>query len=309
MSNASRLIWNRGRIVPAESAMVNVLSPTSQFGLNVFEGIRCYWSEAAKELFVFRLGDHLTRLYQSAKLLGLEIPATPVQLLSAIREVVVANGYREDTAVRLTAYVDGEGSWSATGPVEMFVAPIPKRRHDVNSPPCLAACVSTWERISDRCLPPRVKAGANYINGRYGHLEARRNGYDVPIFIGHDGKVAEGAGACLLIVRKGELLSPPTTCSALESITRDTLVTLAADKGIPFRERVIDRSELYLADEIFFVGSAAEVTPITSVDRLVVADGKAGRIATLLLREYLAICSGEAGGRHRDWLTPIYSGE
>ncbi len=300
-----RRIWFKGAIVPVDEAKVNVLSPTAQYGINVFEGIRCYKSaRSAGQLLVFRLNDHLRRLMGSAKLMGIVPPYSVGELEKCLIETIAANEYHDDTAVRMTLFVDGEGSWNSTEPVEMFIAPILKKRASA-TPPALKACVSTWQRIHDNSLPPRVKAGANYLNGRYAHLEARRQGCDVPLLLGHDGKLAEGAGACVFIYRDGSLSTPPATSSNLESITRATLLELAKDAGIHANERPIDRTELYFADEVFLCGTAAEVSPIVSVDNLVVGSGEPGPITLSLLDAYHQAASEAKPGYSR-WLTAVY---
>lgn len=302
----NRYIWFKGDIIPADKAKVNVLSPTSQFGLNVFEGIRCYWNDQQEQLYAFRLIEHFDRLFDSCKLIGINNPYSTQQLFNYLQETIHANQYRQDIAVRMTVFVDGEGSWNSVEPIEMFIAPIKKNRANPESIEGLSACVSTWERINDRCLPPRIKTGANYINGRYGHLEARRNGYDLPVFLGQDGKVSEGAGACLFIVRHGKLITPTITSSILESITRLTILELAIEMNLTIIERNIDRTELYLADEVFLCGSTAEITPITSVDKVAVGSGEVGVIATLLLQKYLHVASNNEE-KYTHWTTPIYS--
>jgi branched-chain amino acid aminotransferase len=201
--------------------------------------------------------------------------------------------------------MDSEGSWSSEGPVEMFIAPLTKPRINVEAPPTLSACISTWERINDNCFPPRVKAGANYINSRYAHLEAKRHGYDCPIFLGSNGKVTESAGACLFIVRRGVLTTPSVTSSILESITRSTVIKLASDLGLRVLERDIDRTELYLAEEAFLCGTTAELTPITSVDGMPVGCGQPGPVTMSLLRRYLDVVSNQITC-YSEWLVPIY---
>jgi branched-chain amino acid aminotransferase len=298
-------MWFKGALVRVEDAQINVLAPTSQFGLNVFEGIRCYWDDEQNQLFAFRLQDHLRRLIASANVLGIRCPYTIQELNDHFTSTIRANGYREDTAVRMTLFIDGDGSWSSLGPVEMFIAPIPKPRTDLAKISCLSACVSTWQRINDNSLPPRIKVGANYINGRYGHLEAQRNGYDVPIFLGADGKVAEGAGATLFLRRGRELFTPNATSSVLESITRVTLMKLASEMDISVHERVVDRTELYMADEVFLCGSAAELQPVGSVDRYIVGSGSLGPITRQLLVRYHDAVSGKIP-EHKSWCEPIY---
>jgi len=301
-----RKIWFNGAIVPVDQAKVNVLSPTAQYGINVFEGIRCYKSaRSADQLLVFRLSDHLRRLMGSARLMGIVPPYSVKELEQYLTETIAANDYHDDTIVRMTLFVDGEGSWNSTEPVGMFIAPILKKRGSATLTHGLKACVSTWQRIHDNSLPPRVKAGANYLNGRYAHLEARRQGCDVPLLLGHDGKLAEGAGACVFIYRDGALATPPPTSSTLESITRATLLELAREAGIQVNERPVDRTELYLADEVFLCGTAAEVSPIVSVDNFTVGCGQAGPVTLALLEAYL-LAASDAKPSYSHWLTPVY---
>lgn len=304
----SRLIWIDGKIVRDLDATVPVLSPTAQFGINVFEGLRGYYNASRSQIYVFRLDDHLERLEQSCKLAGLTPPFPPDRILEGIRAVVAANHYCGDIALRVTVFVGGEGSWFSSEPTGMFIAPVLKDRSDPTQMKGFAACTSTWTRISDRSLPPRVKLGANYINGRYAHLEAKRNGYDLPILMGEDGKVSEGAGSCLFMVRKGVLITPPLTSSILESITRTTLFELARERGFAVEAREIDRSELYICDEAFLCGSAAEVMALTSLDRMAIGTGNVGPITRQLLADYLAAASGMTES-HRGWLTPVLDTE
>lgn len=300
------LIWIRGEIIRQSQATVNVLSPMAQFGLNVFEGIRCYWSEGRGELHAFRLKEHLDRLMLSCRLLRLPSPHTPAEIVSFLKAAIKANDFQTDIAVRMTIFGDGQGTWNTCEPVSMFIAPMAKSRTRLDKVPALKACISSWERINDNALPPRAKVGANYINGRYAHLQARHDGYDLPIFLGQDGKVAEGAGACLFMVRNGHLVTPTTTSSVLESITRDTLIVLAREAGLTVVERPVDRTELYLADEVFLCGSAAEISPIVSVDGYVLGDGLPGLVTVSLLKAYLAVASGE-NLDHPEWRTVVHS--
>jgi branched-chain amino acid aminotransferase len=299
------LIWIRGEIIHQSQASVNVLSPMAQFGLNVFEGIRCYWNEDRGELIAFRLREHLDRLMLSCRLLRLPSPYAPDQITSFMKAVIKANDFQTDTAVRMTIFGDGQGTWNTCEPVSMFIAPMAKSRTRLDKIPALKACISSWERINDNVLPPRAKVGANYINGRYAHLQARHDGYDLPIFLGQDGKVSEGAGACVFMVRNGQLVTPPTTSSVLESITRDTLIVLAGEAGMTVVERPVDRTELYLADEVFLCGSAAEISPIVSVDGYVLGQGQPGAVTVSLLKAYLAVTSGEAPD-HPEWRTVVH---
>ena len=298
------LIWCRGEVLPESKAMVNVLSPTAQFGMNVFEGIRCYWNPEKQELYAFRLQEHLERLFDSCYLMGLTSPYQPNEIIKFLKEIILANSFREDLAVRLTIFGDGKGTWNTVEPLSMFIAPMKKDRQDINNVRGLQGCISSWRRISDNVLPPRAKVGANYMNGRYAHLQAKRDGYDVPIFLGDDGKVSEGAGACLFLIKNGQLITPAVTSSILESITRNTLMTLATEQGINVVERSVDRTELYLADEIFLCGSAAEITPITHVDKFKIGSGNPGILSCSLLKEYLDIATGE-DSRYSEWRTKV----
>lgn len=302
----NRLIWLGGKIIPLPQANINVLSPTSQFGLNVFEGVRCYWNEEEQQLFAFRLPEHYRRLKQSTRLLELASPYSEDDLRKALVDVVRANGYKEDLAVRQTIFVDGFGSWGSDGPVNMFVAPIPKARTSAEyNKKGLHCCVSSWRRIHDTNLSPRIKCGANYINSRMGQREALRNGYDTTIFLNQQGTVSEGPGSCLVIVKNGVLITPKLTDSVLESITRDTVLTLARQElKLPIEERSIDRTELYACDEAFLCGSSMGITPIYSVDRYELGTD-AGPITAQLSDLYMACVTGREAA-YRAWLTPIY---
>ena len=288
-------------------ATVNVLSPTSQFGANVFEGIRCYWSEQDQQLYAFRLADHYKRLQNSIKILRFNSPYSTSDFQQGLIDVVKANGYREDIAVRQTVFVDGiGGTWNSCEPINMFIAPIAKPFQKIQDKAGLRCQVSSWERISDRNLSPRAKVGANYINSRMAYLEARENGYDTALILNNQGRISEGPGACFFMVRDNKLITPPPTASVLESITRDTIIRLAAEQlGIETQERDIDRTELYICDEAFLCGSAMEITHITNIDGLAVGDGKLGKITQDLSNIYHQIITGQLS-QYKEWLTPIY---
>jgi branched-chain amino acid aminotransferase len=301
-----RLIWFKGNIVPANEALVNVLAPTCQFGANVFEGVRCYWNEAEEQLYAFRLHEHIERLLNSVKMIRFEERFGYKDLKQAFLDTVKANNYREDIAVRQTIFLDGTGSWFSTGPTDMFIAPIAKSRLNPEENNGISCCISSWERINDNSVSPKIKVGANYINSRAGQLEAIRNGYQSAIFLNKQGKISEGPGSCLFMIREGLLITPPVTASILESITRTTLMEIAKEElGLQVVERDIDRTELYIANEVFLCGSAVEITPVNSVDGIAIGTGKAGEISTLLHRKYLQIVSGE-NKKYQHWLTPIY---
>lgn len=302
----NRFIWFKGDILNVNDAKINILSPTSQFGLNVFEGIPCYWNNEDKQLYAFRLDDHYDRLLRSTRLLELNCRYDKNDLRKALIDVVKANEYDENLSVRQTLFVDGFGSWSSDGPVEMFVAPIPRGRTSAEyNKKGLNCCVTSWRRISDANLSPRIKCGANYINSRVGQREALRNGYDTCIFLNESGKVAEGPGSCLFIVKGNTLVTPLLTDSVLESITRDTVIQLARALGYNVVERSIDRTELYVCDEAFLCGSAMEITPILSIDKHDIGNANDGQVTRTIHSKYLELVQGKLK-EFSDWVTPIY---
>jgi branched-chain amino acid aminotransferase len=303
----NRFLWFDGKIVRLSDAKINVLSPTSQFGLNVFEGIRCYWNEEKKQLYAFRLEDHLIRLKRSQKLLQIEDKYTLDELRQAFIATIIANDYKEDIAVRQTIFVDGFGSWSSHSPVNMFISPIPKAKTNPEyNKKGLNCCISSWQRINDNSISPRIKCGANYINSRMAQLEALNNGYDTVIFLNQHGTVSEGPGSCLFMIREGVLITPQITDSILESITRDTIIKLARDcMNLSVVERAVNRTELYTCDEAFLCGSAMEITPILSVDSYVIGKGEAGAITTHIHKLYLEAVMGNLE-RYTNWVTAIY---
>mgnify|MGYP004495182057 FL=1 len=301
-----RRIWFKGDIVDVNDAKVNALAPTAQFGLNVFEGIPCYWNEEQKQLYAFRLDDHYNRLLKSARLLQIDCPYSKEELKQALVDVIKANEYDENLSVRQTLFVDGFGSWGSEGPVEMFIAPIPRGRTSAEyNKKGLNVCVTSWRRISDETLSPRIKCGANYINSRVGQREALRNGYDTCLFLNEAGKVAEGPGSCFFMVKDGVLITPQLTDSVLESITRDTIIKIAQYMNIPILERTIDRTELYTCDEAFLCGSAMELTPILSIDRYKISTEGVGEITRKLHMSYLDVVRNRID-IYKEWVTAIY---
>lgn len=292
------IIWFKGEIMPQSEALINVMAPTSQFGLNVFEGIRGYWSEADSCLFIFRLSDHIDRLFQSCKLLNFDCKYSKKEIEGYVRDIVVAGNFTSDIALRCTLFVDGAGSWSSLDSPDLFISPIAKPRKDVQNLSGASAAISSWRRIDDNSMPPRVKTGANYVAGRYAHLEANRAGYDLPIFLNSSGKVAEGAGACLFMVKNDTLVTPTLQSSVLESITRDTLLKITRELDLKVEVREIDRTELLLADEVFLCGSAAEVTPLTNINGVTIGSGLPGKVTVRVLRAYHKLVSN-------NWKIPL----
>lgn len=298
-----RLIWFREELVPVKEAKVMALSPTAQFGLNVFEGIPGYWNEEEKQLYAFRLDDHYDRLLRSARLLQIDCKYSKEQLKQALIDVVKANEFDENISVRQTLFMDEWGTWSSGGDAEMFVAPIPRGKTSAEyNKKGLNVCVTSWRRISENALSPRIKCGANYINSRYGQREALRNGYDTCIFLNEYGKVSEGPGSCFFMVRDGKLITPTFTDAVLESITRDSVIRIARSLGYEVEERTIDRTELYTADEAFLCGSSMELTPVLSFDKYELGEGD---ISRKLHKAYVDAASGK-NEEFKSWVTGIY---
>lgn len=287
-------VWLRGGVVAATEAKVSLMSPAAQFGLNIFEGIRCYVNSGDTKLLAFRLDDHLRRLETSAALLSIPLPHTLGEVREAFGTIVGIHNdeVKADTAVRVNIFGDGQGSWSAEGPFSMIIWPAHRRRTDLQQLSGVRATISSWCRIDDNSLPPRVKVGANYINGRYAQLSAAAAGFDLPILLGRNGNVAESAGACLFLVRGDVLITPAVTSSILESITRDTIIKIALENSILVEQRDVARTEVYVADEVFLCGTAAEVTPIVAVDQYKIGRGCVGLITRFLLEEYHSAVSG-----------------
>jgi len=297
-------IWMNGKLVSQAEAVLPVNSAAVFYATNVFEGLRAYWNAADDEVYSFRLPEHFQRFRESMKMMRFTIPYSDLDLYEAVRQVLSGNDAKEDVHMHMCAYVTGTGL-NATTPTGMYINP--RRRPRVEEGGGLKCCVSSWARTSDNAIPIRLKCGANYQNGRLATLQANADGYDQPILLNREGHVAEGTGATFFMVRKGRLVTPPITADILESITRTTLMDSICPEllGMGVVEREIDRTELYVADEAFFCGSGYEITPILSVDRFPVGDGKVGPITARLTRAYLDIVRG-VDSRFPEWRTPTY---
>jgi branched-chain amino acid aminotransferase len=296
-------IWMNGTLKSQEEAVLPVNSAAVFYGTNVFEGLRAYWNQAEEELFCFRLKEHFARIRESLKMNRFNASYTDADFYEAVRETLRGNQIREDVHMHMVAYCTGVGV-DATGPIGLYINP--RRRGRVNADG-LKCCISSWVRTSDNAIPIRLKSGPNYQNGRLATLQAKADGYDAAIFLNGQGHVAEGSGATFMMVRKGKIITPPLTGDILESITRETLIEDVAPRvlGMPIIEREIDRTEVYVADEAFFCGSGYELTPITSIDRFPLGDGKVGPITQRLSDAYMALVRG-TDKRHAEWRTATY---
>jgi branched-chain amino acid aminotransferase len=306
MSNPKYLWWN-GTQMPWEDATIHVTDIGWSTVGAIFEGIRAYWNEDDQESYVFRLPEHMKRFEQSMKLVRLEQDYSTESLIESILELIRANEHREDIYIRPLAYRSGGGGGGFSGfdpSASILINTSPRPTH-LKTGVKQHACISSWTRISDNVMPPRVKNISNYRNGQLATMEAQRNGYDVGLLLNDHGKVAEGPGACVMMVRDGKLITPGVTDSILESITRDALLQIAReDMGLEVIERPIDRTELYIADEAFMCGTAAEITPVVSVDRYELGDGDVGPVTRELEDIFLGVLRG-TDSRHPDWRTPV----
>jgi len=294
-----------GNFVPFEDATVHLMSPAMRYGLNIFEGLRGYWNAKEEQLYVFRLGEHMERFAQSMRLLRFDPEFDVADVTSAVTELLRADGHRANCHIRATAYLDGMGEHHVPKPVSWCVYAGPRPR----SPKVeigIRAQVSSWRRMSDNAMSPRIKCGANYANARLARFQAQLDGYEDAILLNEAGKVAEGPGACIFLMRRGSLVTPDVSSGILESITRDTIIDLARACGLAVEERPVDRTELYAADEVFLAGSAAEVMPIVSIDGIDMGDATVGATTRELQKAYFAAVSGDSY-RERNWLTPVYT--
>jgi branched-chain amino acid aminotransferase len=302
-------IWMNGEFIPWDEAKLHVTTATVQFGSRVFEGLRAYWNDEEQQLYIFRLDDHLRRLAQSMKMMRMNLDLSLEEIRQAVIDVLIKNDLREDVHLAPSVYFGvGEGFFSyKPGTVEVGAYVLGQPRKSIlGTDEALHVCVSSWTRISDRDIPPRIKASANYQNGRLAAVQAAEDGYDDAILLNELGKVAEAPGACVFLVRDGTALTAPVTGGILESITRATLIQLLEEQmSVPVVERQVDRTELYIADEAWMCGSALEVSPIVSVDRFPVGDGKIGPVTTRLQQEYEAVIRGK-NPKYSDWVLPVY---
>jgi len=299
----------QGQFVPLEQAVVPVTTHAFNYGTAVFEGIRGNWNEEHGELYLFRLDDHIRRLRQNAKILRMGIVPGDEALTGIVMELARRNGYREDVYIRPIVYK----SESVIGPrvhnvqEDVLFYQIPLGAY-LDSDSGITCAVSSWRRVDDNMIPARAKVTGLYVNNSLAKTEAQLNGFDEAILLNADGHVSEGSGENIALIRNGRLITPPPQDNVLEGITLATVLTVARDElGLEVEVRSIDRTELYIADEIFMTGTAAHVTPVLSVDRVPVGDGKPGPLSSELQRRYFAAITGRLP-QYRDWLTPVYAG-
>ena len=302
---STKHIWHNGKLIPWEQAHVHVMSHVIHYGSSVFEGIRCYKTEQGAA--IFRLEEHMQRLLDSAKIYRMDLPYTLDQIVEAVLETVEANGIAP-CYIRPIAF-RGYGELGVSphkNPIAVYIGNFPWGKY-VSGEHGADVCISSWNRMAANTLPAMAKAGANYMNSQLIRMEATTNGYDEGIGLDVNGYVSEGSGENLFVVHKGQLLTSSLGSSVLAGITRASVLTLARDMGIPVVEQTIPRELLYIADELFFTGTAAEITFIRSVDRIVIKDGKIGPITKQMAAEFFGITSGKRPDRFH-WLTPVKVG-
>jgi len=302
-ASSPELIVQNGNFVPYESAVVHVMSPAVKYGLSVFEGLRAYKSDEDGKVYVFRLQEHTERLFQSMKLLRFEATFDADEINARTLELLRRIGVKSAAHIRTIAYLDGKGEQQTRKPVSYSISALEKARN-ANTAEGIRCQVSAWTRISDATMPPRIKCGGNYVNGRLARSQAIQDGYNDAIQLNTAGKVAEAPGACLFAVRRGELVTPDVASGILESITRDTVLHLARDFGMNVQERQVEKTELYAASEVFLVGSAAEIVPVVDIDGISIGTGKRGPVTEQLQQGYFQAVTGSYG-RERGWLTAV----
>lgn len=298
-------IWRDGALVRWEDATIHVLSHVVHYGSSVFEGLRCY--ETPSGPAIFRLGDHMRRFLDSARVYRMEPAHGLDELCAGCMEVVAANGLRE-CYIRPVAIRSGEqmAVHGVGAPVETFIIPWEWGRYlgDEGVRSGVDVCVSSWRRPAPGTLPTMAKAGGNYLVSQLGMMEAQVNGYAEAIMLDYFGNAAEGTGENLFVVRDGVLITPPAGASILPGLTRDSVIRIARHLGLEVLEQHIPRELLHVADEVFLTGTAAEVTPVRSVDRIPVGSGTTGPITQSIQSEYLGIVRGALPDRW-GWLTHV----
>ncbi|MEE9168858.1 MAG: branched-chain amino acid transaminase [bacterium] len=305
--NENAKIWYDGKMVDWLDATVHVNAHVLHYGSSVFEGMRCY-NTGEKGTAVFRLDDHIRRLHNSAKIHRIEIPFSFEEIRQACIDVVSVNEFKE-SYIRPIVF-RGYGSLGVLPrgcPINVAISSWEWGKYlgEEALAQGVDVCVSSWNRLPPNTIPSLAKAGGNYLNSQLIRMEADINGYAEGIALTPEGYLSEGSGENLFVVHEGTIYTPPVAASILPGITRDSIFTMAEELGIDLVKQMLPRSLLYIADEVFFTGSAAEITPIRTVDKIQVGEGKRGPITKKLQDRFFGLLSGEYEDRY-DWLTPVY---
>jgi branched-chain amino acid aminotransferase len=298
-----------GKFVPIEEAKVSIMTHAFLYGTAVFEGIRGYWNEKQGEMYLFRLHEHMERLHNSMKIMDIELPYSVEEMCKLAVELVRKNAPRTDTYVRPSAYKNAQriGPGLQDNPSEFYIFTVPFGDY-FHGAPGLKVQISSWRRVEDNAIPARGKIVGAYANTALAKTDAVKAGFDDCIVLCENGHVSEGSAMNLFVVRKGTLVTTQVSDNILEGITRSTVIELAeAELGLKTEVRPVDRSELYIADELFFSGTGAQVTPIIEVDKRPVGNGDVGPISARIKELYMKVCHGELP-KYNKWLTPVYKG-
>ncbi len=302
-----KFAYFKGEVVPYAEAKVGVMTHALNYGTAAFAGVRGYWNAEEEQLFVFRPIDHFNRLLNSGKLLCAQIDATAEELRDATLELLRKEGYREDCYIRPLLYkadeVIGVKLHDLTDEVTIFSVPFTKY---VDKDEGAHVTFSSWRRIDDNAIPARGKLSGAYVNSAFIKTDALRAGFDEALVLTNQGHLSEGSAENVFMIRDGELITPPVTENILEGITRRTIIELAREElGLPIAERPIDRTEVYLCQEFFMTGTAAQVTAITRVDFRPIGDGVMGPVTDKLRQMYDDVVRGKLA-KYRHWVTPVY---
>jgi len=300
----SKFVWFDGKYVTLDKAKVPVTTHAIHYGTSIFEGIRAYWN--SKNLFMFRLEDHMKRFRNSGKFYSISLNFTNKQIENAIINLCKKNNMKKTCYIRPFYFVGDYGinlhvTEKAPTNVAIFMFPF----GDLFNKKGITAGVSSWRKFSVSSTPPQAKMGGNYLNSILATQEAKRNGYDEAILLDKLGNVSEAPGENIFIVKDDEIITPPLSSSALAGITRDSIFELAKDRGYKVVIREITRSELYIADEVFLSGTAAEITPIIRIDQNIIGNGKVGIITSELISDYTDVVMNR-NKKYSEWLTPVY---
>lgn len=305
---ATPMAFFRGQIVPLEQANINVMTHAFNYGTAVFEGVRGNWNAEQDELYLFRVKDHVQRIRQSAKIMRMGLRFSDDEAAGIIQQVVEQSGFKEDVYVRPMIYMSSEIVGVRMHNLDwdflVYVTPFGAYLDPEQGARC---ATSSWRRVDDTEIPARAKVNGLYVNNAMAKSEAQLNGFDEAIMLNQDGHVSEGSGENIVMIRHGKLITPAPSDNILEGITLETALELASrEMGLSVERRSIDRSELYIADEVFMTGTAAHLTPVVEVDRVPVGDGRPGPIAKRLQALYFSSITGRQPA-YTSWLTPVYA--
>lgn len=306
MLTPTEKIWRNGQFIPWDEAKIHVLSHVVSYGSSVFEGIRCYATASGPA--IFRLREHVRRMLDSAKIYRIEVGFSGAELAEAMLELVRVNRMQACYLRPIVLRGYGEmGVHAGRNPIEVFLACWEWGRYlgEEAIARGVDVCVSSWNRLAPNTLPALAKSGANYMNSQLIKMEALINGYSEGIALDEAGYVSEGSGENIFVVRDGRILTPPLGASVLPGITRDTVLRLAQDLDIPLVETIIPREMLYIADEVFFAGTAVEITPVRSIDKITIGTGKRGPVTEAIQAAFFGLIDGTAPDTH-GWLTCVH---